>query len=794
MELEPKDLFEKLEFDKILALAQRECFGELGKDAISKLYPSGNMLWIQARLEEVSAFKHTIEKNDPFPLRSYEDISEDLTMLDIEGYVLPVEGLQRINITLQIIRKIFKYFIKKRQEDYPVLYGIVQKLDFDEELSKAIEKVIDEDGNIRPDASPELMKISKGILSKQKELDRLFRIIINEYRSKGWLADNVETFRNNRRVLSVPAEHKRKIRGIIHDESATGKTAFIEPDGVIAINNDIFDLEQDYKREIYRILKTLSATLSPYTPALRNYQETIVRLDQIQAKARLAVQLNAAAPNIVDRPHFGILKGLHPLLLLKNKQAGKKTVPFDLSLTPPNRLLVLSGPNAGGKSVAMKSAGLLQLMVQSGLLVPVSPVSEMGIFDRFFADIGDQQSLEDDLSTYSSRLANARVFLQKADKRTLVLIDEFGSGTDPKIGGAIAEAVLMELNQKGVYGVITTHYSNLKVFAFKTKGLVNGCMLFDADKLAPTYELKIGRPGSSYAFEIAEKSGLGDQVLGYARHKIGKNEKAVDELLVDLQREKQEVEEILKDLHEKQQSLDKLIKSYDQMNQDLEYKRKKLKLETKESALMQNAQNNKEFENVIREIKEQQNLEKARELAVKVKEKRNELAVEVQHLRTEIYYTPTEKDKKADPIREGDFVKLKTGSAAGQVESINKNKAVVLLGDMRLTIHLNDLQHAREPLDVQNSRSVQSDVNQASGFQNKLDIRGMRYDEALKMVEDFVDQALVTNAKTLRIVHGKGSGILRNAVRQKLREYNVEMKISHPEAELGGDGVTIVEM
>ncbi|MCB0609674.1 MAG: Smr/MutS family protein [Lewinellaceae bacterium] len=794
MELEPKDLFEKLEFDKILALVKRECLGELGKEAIGKLGPSGNLLWIKARLEEVHVFKQSVERNDPFPLRAYEDLSEDLSMLEIEGYVLPVEGLQRINNTLQIISRIFKYFNRKRQEDYPVLYAIVQKLEFDEELSKAIEKVIDEEGNIRPDASPELMKISKGILSKQKELDRLFRIIVNEYRSKGWLTDNVETFRNNRRVLSVPAEHKRKIRGIIHDESATGKTAFIEPDGVIAINNDIFDLEQEYKREIYRILKALSATLSPYTEHLAAYQETIVRVDQIQAKARLAAQMNGYAPNMVDRPHFGILKGFHPLLFLKNKAAGKKTVPFDLSLIPPNRLLVLSGPNAGGKSVAMKSAGLLQLMVQSGLLVPVSPVSEMGIFDRFFADIGDQQSLEDDLSTYSSRLANARVFLEKADKRTLVLIDEFGSGTDPKIGGAIAEAVLKELNQQGVFGVITTHYSNLKVFAFKTKGLVNGCMLFDAENLAPTYELKVGRPGSSYAFEIAEKSRLGDSVLSYARQKIGKNEKAVDELLIDLQREKQEVEEILKDLQEKQQSLDKLIKSYDQMSAELEYKRKKFKLESKETALQENTRTNREFEKLIREIKEQQNLEKAKELSAKVREERNELAEQVQDLRSEIYYKPTDKDKKADPIREGDFVKLKSGSAAGQVESVSKNKAVVLMGDMRLTINLRDLQHAREPLDVRSSRSVQADVDQASGFQNKLDIRGMRYEEALKLVEDFVDMALVSNAHSLRIVHGKGTGILRNAVRQKLREYNVDMKISHPAAELGGDGVTIVEM
>ncbi|PHN02932.1 endonuclease MutS2 [Flavilitoribacter nigricans] len=795
MELEPKDIYEKLEFNKVLNLLRSSCVGALGQEAVStEIKPRDNISWINQRLAEVAAYKLTQDKNDPFPLRRYESISEEIRHLQVEGYVLSVEGLQNINNLLLIYRYIFRYFNKGRQEAYPELFALIQPLAYDDELTKSIESVIDEEGNIKPDASPELLRIRRMMTSKQKEMDRQFRVIINQYRSKGWLSDNVESFRNGRRVLSVPAEHKRKIRGIIHDESATGKTAFIEPEGIIDINNDLFDLEQEEKREIYRLLRELSAMLRPHTEVLTQLQDTLVELDLIQAKTRLAQQMKATRPQVVDRPHLGIIKGYHPLLLLKNKQIDKPTIPFDLTLFGSNRLLVLSGPNAGGKSITMKSVGLLQLMLQSGLLIPVESTSEMGIFKKFFADIGDQQSLEDDLSTYSSRLENARVFLEKADKDSLVLIDEFGSGTDPKIGGAIAEAILWELNYRQIYGVITTHYSNLKIFAFKTKGIVNGSMLFDGESLSPTYELKVGRPGSSYAFEIAQKSRLSNKVLNYARKKIGKNEKAVDELLVDLQREKQEVEEKLADLTSKQQQMEKLIKTYNEMHRDLEFRRKRLKLETKEQALQQTAQTNKEFERIIREIKEEKNLEKARKMAERIREERTELVEEVQELQEEVYYKPTEKDLAQKPIKEGDFVKMRTGSAVGTVESINKKSAVVVIGDMRMTIKVRDLQHAKEPLNVQQSKSIQSDVGMVSEFSSKLDIRGMRYEEALKVVEDFVDQALMTNASNLRIVHGKGNGVLRNAVRKKLREYNVPMDISHPAAELGGDGVTIVDM
>ncbi|PSR11265.1 MAG: endonuclease MutS2, partial [Bacteroidetes bacterium] len=682
MQLEPGDIYEKLEFDKVITLLERACYGEQGREGIKAIQPLDDLATIDRLLAETDQYRNSLERRDSLALGPYEEVAQELRMLEIEGFVLPEEGLQKLNVLLLYVRDIFKFFTPGRQENYAALYAIIRPIQFNEDLLKAIERVIDEEGNIRPDASAELQKIRRHIQSKYREMDRQFKHIIEEYRKKGWLSDNIESFRNARRVLSVPSEHKRKIRGIIHDESSTGRTAFIEPEGVIEINNDIFDLQQEEKREIYRILRDLSAALRPFLPALHEYRELIIRFDVIQAKAQVALKMNAVLPRTTAKPTLSIIRGRHPLLYLKNKDLGRKTVPFDLSLFGQNRILVLSGPNAGGKSITMKSVGLLQLMFQCGLLVPVDPQTEMGLFEQLFADIGDQQSLENDLSTYSSRLENARVFLEKATPKTLVLIDEFGSGTDPKIGGAIAESVLYDLNQVKVFGVITTHYSNLKVFAFKMRGLVNGSMFFDKEHLVPSYELMVGRPGSSYAFEIAGKSGLPERVLTYARKRIGSNERAVDDLLIDLQREKQEVEETLKALTAKQTALDKLVKNYDELHRDLEYRRKKHQLERKEQALQQSAQENKELERLVRELKEEKNLEKAKKVSLEIKYQRQELAEQVGGLREEIYH-PDRLPAEDRPIKVGDFVRLKSGGATGEVDSVDRKNAVVIMGGMR---------------------------------------------------------------------------------------------------------------
>jgi DNA mismatch repair protein MutS2 len=794
MNIEPKDLLERLEFDKILQLLENECVGELGKQEVRQLFPATEASSIEGWLQETIEMKNALETNDRLPIATYDDIAPDLRMLEVIDYVLPVDGLQRINRVLRVFREVFRYFTPSRQAVYPALYRHVRQLQWDETLAKAIDAIIDEEGNIRPDASPALMRIHKAIQNRQRELDKVFRELIANYRTKGWLSDNVESIRNGRRVLSVPSEHKRKIRGIIHDESASGHTAFIEPEPIIEINNDIFDLETEERREIYRLLKELSALLHPYTGVLRQYLRVLVDFDFIQAKARLALRMSATAPVLRREPHFGIWQGYHPLLLLKNKQTGKRTVPFDLTLLHDNRILLVSGPNAGGKSIFMKAVGLLQLMVQSGIPVPVRGDSEMGIFKKIFADIGDQQSLEDDLSTYSSRLENMRRLLEHASKDSLVLIDEFGAGTDPKIGGAIAEAILRSLNERKVAGIINTHYSNLKIYAFKNKGIVNGAMHFDRENLTPTYELKVGRPGSSYAFEIAQKTGLPKDLLEYARHRAGKNERAVDELLIDLQREKKEVEDKLKEMTEREKKLDRLIKNYEEMQRDLEFRRKRLKLDAKEQALQDVARESKELERLVREIRESQNVEKAKALVQESRQKREELQGEVHELREKVYIEPTSSAKKKE-IKVGDFVKLRSGGATGQVESIEKNKARVKVGEMRMTIPLLDLVAANEPLDTKSTLSVQADtVEKSSKFESKIDLRGLRMGDALKVLEDFVDSALLTSTNTLRIVHGKGDGVLRKAVKRKLQEYDAITSVYHPEHDAGGDGVTIAEL
>ncbi len=792
MELLPKDILEKLEFDKILQLIETECLGEPAKKEVMKIQPRTEVFIIDRLLKEVKEYVHSFENGQGIPLVNYVDVSEELKLLEIEGMILPIDQIVSIKNQLFAIWNLFRFFTPENQQIFPTLFDIIRNDTFNEKVVFGIEKIIDEDGNIKRTASPDLMKIHKAMISKRRELDKQFVDTIQDYRKKGWLSDSIESFRNGRRVLSVPAEHKRKIKGIIHDESATGKTAFVEPDAIIEINNDIFNLENEERREVHRILKELCANLRPYVPIMKKYQKLLVRYDVIRAKAKLALSLEADMPRVKDVPQFGFRKSYHPLLLLKNKSENKKTIPFDLVLHGKNRILVLSGPNAGGKSISMKAAGLLQMMLQSGMLVPGDPESEYGIFHSFFADIGDQQSLEDDLSTYSSRLKNMKTFMNLSNEKSFVLIDEFGSGTDPQIGGAIAESILKELHSKKAFSFITTHYSNLKVFAFKTKGIVNGAMRFDKDTLSPTYELQIGSPGSSYAFEIAKKIGLNKNVIKYAKNKIGKNERAVDQLLIDLQKEKQELEEKLSIAESKQKNLDILIRNYERMAGELDVNRKKLKLDAKEFEMQRSAQDNKILENLVREIKEEKNLEKAKKLALEAREKRKSNASEVHGLKESIYHNESRKQKREIVV--GDFVKLKSGGSTGKVLRIDKKKVIVEMGLLKITAHLRDLDLVNEPLDIKKKGIKSNLIEKAANFVSKIDLRGMRWDEAMITLEKYIDNAMVSNVSKLEIIHGKGDGILRRAVHQKLKEYPAITDYFHPEAKQGGDGTTWVNM
>jgi DNA mismatch repair protein MutS2 len=796
MHFEPRDVFRKLEFDKVLELLEKEALTPMGAELLANLAPDTSFTRIDLALREVRDWKLALEKNDRLPFATFYDVRDDLRMLEVDGYTLQSESFQRVLQILLVMRDLFKFFGQTvKREIYPKVYDIMRPLTYDEGLSKAIMAIFDEKGDIRPDASPELQRIRREMVNKARELDQKFRQIVSDFRAKGWLAETGESIRNGRRVLAVPAEHKRKIRGIIHDESDTGRTVYIEPDLVIEINNDIFDLEHDEKREIFKILKGLSDQIRPYSPVIAQYYHVLVRFDVIQAKAKLAISMRANMPILKEKPVFNVRKAYHPLLFLKNKGLGRKTVPFELKLHQEYYILILSGPNAGGKSVAMKSVGLLTLMVQSGLLVPCSEVSEFGIFRQIFADIGDQQSLEDDLSTYSSRLINAKVFLEKADPQTLVLIDEMGSGTDPKPGGAIAEAILRQLHRKGVFAVITTHYSNLKVFAFRNPGILNANMHFDKDNLSPTYELKVGRPGSSYAFEIATKSGLHRDLIEYARKRTG-SETAVDDILIELQREKQELEEKLRSVTEKEQNLQRLINTNDSMYQELELGRKRLKMEQKEFELRQSANAAREVDKLIKELKDTKSLEKAQQVSNQLKSERAEKARQVDAINEQVIQLEEQNTPSASsrPLQAGDAVRLRSGGATGRIEQISGNKATVSMGQINVVAHIRDLVPVIEAESSRNT-PLQADIRQVAAFDGKIDLRGLSREEALTQLEKFVDNALLSNANTLRILHGKGDGVLRKAVKQKLREYGGNVaNIHHPEQEHGGDGVTIVDL
>ena len=792
MKLFPRHILTSLEFEKVLVIVRDYCLGPFGREAFDKPVWYTDAALLNVQLNRVASFKQILESQSPLSLSEYDSIGEELAFLRTEGYVLSIEALQRIDGIIKNLELILSYFKGERKKIYASLAVLTDGMDIPDALRLGLEKILDKNGEIRPDASPALLRINKDISRKTVEINQTFNRVSNGYREKGWLTDTLESYRNGRRVLSAPAEHKRQIRGIIHDESASGKTVYIEPEALIPLNNDLFDLESDYRKELYNILKELSDQLRPFRELIGNFYELVGTFDVIQSKARLAIEMESEPVQVQTGPALGFRNARHPLLLLKNKKLGLTVVPFHMELENRNKIIVLSGPNAGGKSVTLKAVGLLQLMVQSGMLIPADQNSRIGIFQQVFADIGDQQSLEDDLSTYSSRLLNMKFFLENADRNTLFLIDEFGSGTDPQIGGAIAESILRALNHTKAFGVVTTHYSNLKFYAFKTHGIINASMLFDKEKFIPTYELVLGKPGSSFAFEIAQKTGLDNSILKYARFKTGKNVKKIEELVIELQSEKQELEEKLETIRAKEEKLDRLIKNYDGLHRDLDYKRKKLKLDKKELSLIDLNKYNRELENLIKDIKENQKLEKALELSKEIKEKRLETIQSAEKLADEVMES-TKFDWKE--LKAGDFVRLKSGGDTGRILAILNKKAEIEIGMIRLTVKLSELLPASAPIERESGRVIRTDISTPGvKFSPKLDIRGYSKADAEETLQEFLDQAILANAGFLQILHGKGNGVLRRVVKDKLKEYKYVVSVSHPEEELGGNGVTLVTM
>lgn len=784
-----KDLYDKIEFSKILDFIKSNCQGTPGKHYFDNIPVFTQKTDIEQRLNEAAEWIKSIRDGMAVPFGQYDDISEIIPLLKKEGYVLEIEEISMIYGLLTLSYEITKYFQDyQKQKLFPNLSALCLQIQLDNKLHKEIERVFDETGEVRPNASEALTKISKAIQNKEREVAKIFRQELSSYKDKGFLVENLESVRNNRLVLVVGAEHKRKIPGIIHDESSTGKTVFIEPEGIISVNNEIHSLYSERRAEIYRIIRELCNFIRPYADHILDALKIITKLDVIRAKAIFAGRTGAKIPLIQTKPTFDLKDASNPILVIKSLEHSLKVIPFELTLFGENKIMVLSGPNAGGKSVTMKTVALLQVMVQAGIPVTCDENSKFGIFHKLFADIGDQQSLEDDLSTYSSHLTNMKSLLEQADEKTLFLIDEFGSGTDPKIGGAIAESILRQLLFQKAFGVITTHYSNLKFFAHKTKGIVNSSMEFDRTALKPTYHLIVGKPGSSFAFEIAQKIGLDNKVLSYARNKSGKNEKAVEELLVQLEAERQEYEAKMLKTMEKEEKLDKLIQSYEELNKDLEFKRKKIKKEQKEASLFAIAEATKEAQKLIKDIKAEKDLEKAQAILEEKKAKQNSITQEIIDIKEDIY----EKAQKTQrPFQVGDFAKMQDSNTIGEILSIEKGMAELQMGILKIKTPLRELIHASEPIE-QRKKSVNLSGVSALGksIETKLDIRGYRMEDAEWFIEDFLDKAIINNAFELRIIHGIGNGVLKKMVHKKLKEFKIK-EYWHPEADYGGEGVTI---
>lgn len=792
--LYPKNLEEKINFNKIRELLKDECTSSLGMDFVDKMSYSKDIKLVNRLLDQTDEFKRIIESGKLFPSSNFTNIYPYLEKAKIEGTFLYEDEFHEVKLSLFTLSKCIEFFLD-HEEEYPQLFQLLGLVNLNNDLLRAIERIIDEKGKIRNNASKDLSLIRSQILYEENRLRKVLERIFREARSKGLTPDDASiTIRGGRMVIPVLAENKRKIKGFIHDESATGQTVFLEPAEVLDINNELKDLEYMERREIQKILTQLTDTLRPYIPELRKAFHFLGMVDFIRAKARFAIKTNANRPLLEKSRQLNWTNARHPLLEFALKQQGKKVVPLTIQLDHNKRLLVISGPNAGGKSVTLKTVAMVQYMLQCGLLVPLDESSVCSIFDNFFIDIGDEQNIENDLSTYSSHLMSMKYFTQFADKKSILFIDEFGTGTEPQFGGAIAEGILLALNKTGAYGVITTHYGNLKQVASKNHGLVNGAMRYDVDKLEPLYQLEIGKPGSSFALEIASKIGISKDILAYAKEHIGEERVKYDKLLTKLENEKVKYEQIIAENQRKERLLDKRLQEYTELKETVEKNKKQYIQEAKAEAKALLDQVNKKIEASIREIKESK-ADSA--IAKKVRAEIDTLKTQVKPDKKEIHQP--EIKIVGGEIQEGDYVRLKDNGAIAQVLSIRKKEAEISIGDLKSKVKLSRL----EKISHNEMKKEKKTFAKRTGFDTNLkmmdfspnlDIRGKRGEEILSLVQNFIDDGFMLGLKDLRIVHGKGDGILRDLTRNLLRGMNSVAKIEDEHADRGGSGVTLVTL
>lgn len=829
----PQNFEQKIGFDQIRQLLKEKCLSTLGEERVTDMTFSDQHDKVEELLNQVMEFVRIIQEEDSFPDQFFFDVRPSLKRVRIEGMYLDEQELFDLRRSLETIRDIVRFLHRNEEEEesdcpYPSLKRLAGDIAVFPQLIGKIDSILNKYGKIKDNASTELARIRRELASTMGSISRSLNSILRSAQSEGYVdKDVVPTMRDGRLVIPVAPGLKRKIKGIVHDESASGKTVFIEPAEVVEANNRIRELEGDERREIIRILTEFSNVLRPSIPEILQSYEFLAEIDFIRAKSYFAIQTNALKPALENEQLLDWTMAVHPLLQLSLSKHGKKVVPLDIELNQKQRILIISGPNAGGKSVCLKTVGLLQYMLQCGMPVPMHERSHAGIFNNIFIDIGDEQSIEDDLSTYSSHLTNMKVMMKSCDGHSLILIDEFGGGTEPQIGGAIAEAVLKRFNQKKTFGVITTHYQNLKHFAEDNEGVVNGAMLYDRHLMQALFQLQIGNPGSSFAVEIARKIGLPEDVIADASEIVGSEYINADKYLQDIVRDKRYWEGKRQTIRQREKHMEETIARYQTEMEELQKSRKEIIRQAKEEAERLLQESNARIENTIRAIKEAQaEKEKTRlvrqelndfrasvnELASKeqedkiarkmekLKEKQNRKKEKKQVSESQ---TPSPHLPKITPITIGEHVKIKGQSAIGEVLEINgKNTAVVGFGSIKTTVKLDRLERtnaAPQKQEPAKSTFVSSQTHDQMyekklGFKQDIDVRGMRGDEALQAVTYFIDDAILVGMGRVRILHGTGTGILRTLIRQYLDTVPGVRHFADEHVQFGGAGITVVDL
>ena len=815
------DSFEhKIGFDAVRTRLTELCGSSLGAANVQAMRFSSDFSMIDLELRRTAEMLAIAEGSDPLPLRNMHDVTTTLKRCRIEGASVSLDELLKIRQSLQTISDLHAFFTPKGDDGTPMPYPLLAELCADmtafPDINRQIDRIIDPLGNMRDNASPYLAEIRSELSRISASVNSIMRREMARAVEAGYLdKDTTPTVRDGRLVLPVAPMHKRKINGIVHDESATGKTFFIEPAEIVEVNNRGRELELEERREMMRILSEITAFMRPSIPDMLQSYEILGLLDFIMAKAVYAKETGATLPHISPSTELEWYHAVHPVLLESLRRQGKEIIPLDITLDGNNRILIISGPNAGGKSVCLKTVGIVQYMAQCGMLPTVYENSHIGIFKGIFIDIGDDQSIEDDLSTYSSHLRNMKHFLSHGNDATLILIDEFGGGTEPQIGGAIAQAILKEFNDKHLWGVITTHYQNLKHFADDTDGLINGSMLYDRQQMRPLFRLSIGNPGSSFAIEIARKTGLPASIIDNAAEIVGSDYINMDKYLLDIARDRRYWENKRQTIRQKEKKIEQVLERYEEDAETLRSKRREILAEAKEEARKILDGSNAAIERTIREIRESQ-AEKERTAEARrqmAQEKEALLNADTRASKNKLLQkAPKAKKGNADktsknttapsaPLAVGDNVKLDGQGTPGKILEINGKDAVVAFGMLKTNVKLNRLQRtlAQPSSGVKSTSFVSSSTTdrlreRQLQFKREIDVRGMRADEAIQAVTYFIDDAIQFNQDEVRILHGTGTGALRQAIRQYLDTVQGVASYRDEHVQFGGAGITVVTL